>query len=543
MNDVNRPSVDLKAAAILLAINVAIAMFISSLVKAPGYMDAEYYYAGGVQLFNGNGFTEPYVWNYLDGIDTLPRPSHTYWMPLVSILSTGGMWLTGGASFFSARLLFVLLFIFTPVVVVLIATGLGVERKFAILAGYLALFPGYYLPYFVTTDGFIVYVLLGGMYFFTVHRIFRTSQSHARQWFCLGVISGLMHLTRADGLMWFITAGLLWLIANFNKKQKHEEKQPISHPPMYLLLMIVGYLLPMGLWYWRNLSLYSSLMSPVGARVLWLTDYDQLFTFPPSNLTPQFWLSSGMDNILKDRLSALGNNIGTFVAVQNNIYLLPLTVIGFIKLRKRVEFRTAIFLWLLTLTVMTVVYPYAGMRGGFFHSGAGFQVMFWISSAVGLDAFVQFMTDKRRWDGAQAWRFFSALLVVVGLIFTTYISYSLVFDPSSHENQWSAGWQKHHALSEKLMAMDISEDSIVMINDPPGFYLATNQPAIVIPDGDIHTTLEVADIYEAELLIIEENHVNGLDDLYENPRDLPGLDYIGNLTDAKIFRFISTNDG
>jgi hypothetical protein len=119
----------------------------------------------------------------------------------------------------------------------------------------------------------------------------------------------------------------------------------------------------------------------------------------------------------------------------------------------------------------------------------------------------------------------------------------LVFDPSSHENQWSAGWQKHHALSEKLMAMDISEDSIVMINDPPGFYLATNQPAIVIPDGDIHTTLEVADIYEAELLIIEENHVNGLDDLYENPRDLPVLDYIGNLTDAKIFRFISTNDG
>ncbi len=52
----------------------------------PNYMDAAYYLVGGQRLAQGYGFTDPYVWHYLDQPQALPHPSHLYWMPLPSIL-------------------------------------------------------------------------------------------------------------------------------------------------------------------------------------------------------------------------------------------------------------------------------------------------------------------------------------------------------------------------------------------------------------------------------------------------------------------------
>jgi len=53
----------------------------------PGYMDAYYTTVGAQRLAEGYGFTEPYVWNYLDNPATLPHPSHLYWMPLTSLVA------------------------------------------------------------------------------------------------------------------------------------------------------------------------------------------------------------------------------------------------------------------------------------------------------------------------------------------------------------------------------------------------------------------------------------------------------------------------
>jgi hypothetical protein len=59
--------------------------------SVPGYMDAEYYFAGGLELTRGNGFQEQVIWNYLNDPEGIPQPSHAYWMPLVSILSAAFM--------------------------------------------------------------------------------------------------------------------------------------------------------------------------------------------------------------------------------------------------------------------------------------------------------------------------------------------------------------------------------------------------------------------------------------------------------------------
>ena len=95
--------------AALFVIGFIVPFLVSRFQSLPGYMDADYYFAGGIQLAEGRGFTEPYLWNYLDDPASLPHPSHTYWMPLASIVSALGMWFTGQVTYAAGRLPFLLL--------------------------------------------------------------------------------------------------------------------------------------------------------------------------------------------------------------------------------------------------------------------------------------------------------------------------------------------------------------------------------------------------------------------------------------------------
>jgi hypothetical protein len=96
----------------VLALVVQIA--IASFQEIPGYLDADYYFGGGLQLVRGNGFSEPYIWNYLDEPQALPHPSHGYWMPLASIVAAFGMFVTGEHTYAAARLGFILLAALVP---------------------------------------------------------------------------------------------------------------------------------------------------------------------------------------------------------------------------------------------------------------------------------------------------------------------------------------------------------------------------------------------------------------------------------------------
>ena len=42
--------------------------------------------------------------------------------------------------------------------------------------------------------------------------------------------------------------------------------------------------------------------------------------------------------------------------------------------------------------VMTVIFPFAGSRGSFFHAGAAFQPYWWIAAPIGLDAVLAWAT-------------------------------------------------------------------------------------------------------------------------------------------------------
>ena len=112
----------------------------------PGYMDACYNTVGGQQLAAGRGFTEPFLWNYLDHPAGLPGPNHQYWMPLPSILAALAM-SVGGVTFRAAQIPFLVLSALLAVIAYGVAWQTSASRRHARAAAILVVLFGFYMTY------------------------------------------------------------------------------------------------------------------------------------------------------------------------------------------------------------------------------------------------------------------------------------------------------------------------------------------------------------------------------------------------------------
>jgi len=189
--------------AILFFIGLLVPFIVSRFQDLPGYMDADYYFAGGIQLAQGKGFTEPYIWNYLSDPQSLPNPSHTYWMPLASIVSALGMWMTGLTTYAAGRAPFILLSACVPVLTATLAFNISRQSRLAMVSGLLAIFSMYYAPFMPVPDNYAIYMLLGATFLLLAPR--------TEKWIplALGALAGLLTLSRSDGLLWLGLAGLI----------------------------------------------------------------------------------------------------------------------------------------------------------------------------------------------------------------------------------------------------------------------------------------------------------------------------------------------
>src|SRR5512134_2491591 len=236
--------------AIVFVIGWMVPFGVSRFQSLPGYMDADYYFAGGVQLAEGHGFTEPYLWNYLDDPAALPHPSHTYWMPLASIVSALGMWPTGQSTYPAGRLPFILLSACVPVLTAALAFQVSRQTRLAMVSGLLSIFSMYYAPFMPVPDNYALFMLFGGAFIFLAPR--------REKWIpvALGALAGLMTLARSDGLLWVGLAGLTILWNSSHKSNgtpnTFRERLVFIIPAGFLILF--GYLLTMGFWHVRNLN-------------------------------------------------------------------------------------------------------------------------------------------------------------------------------------------------------------------------------------------------------------------------------------------------
>jgi hypothetical protein len=280
----------------------------------------------------------------------------------------------------------------------------------------------------------------------------------------------------------------------------------------------------MGPWFWRTYSIYGTLIAPGGGHLLWLKTYDETFIYPAGQLTLQSWLSQGLYNIISARLVALRWNLLNAFAAQGGIFLGPFVLIGIWKYRQDERVRVGLLAWLGLLFVMTLIFPYAGARGGFFHSGAALQSLWWTLAPPGLEVLV-IAARKRSWFTPNAFKIFGGALVGIAILMTAIIVSIRVLQ------SWGEGEQTYPRIEAYLQQAGIQPGDIVMDRNPPGYYVMTGRPAIVVPYGNEASIFAAATRYHAKFLILEEAGIAGpIRSLYESKQ-------------SQHFRFMSEING
>jgi hypothetical protein len=525
-------------------------------------MDADYYYASGLRIASNEGWSEPFIWNYLGDPQGLPHPAFTYWMPLAGIVAGLGMKISGTTNFWGARIGFLIIAGCIGPLTAYLAYTFTPYRWAAVLAGFIAMFAGFYYAYLPTTETFGIYMILGGVFFILVRRL-QKDLNNARSatikatecanwkllrkqilispfwiYLLIGAIVGLMYLTRADGLIWLFMALIVILVQAYSIRKMEKEKRSSRFqiwPPV--LLCLAGFFIICSPWILRNLSEFGSVFAPGTNRAFWLTVYDDLYAYPASQLTFNRWLNSGIMEILKARGWALGLNLLNAFAVQGGIFLLPLMLGGMWVNRKDWRVSLGVLAWFVIFLAMTLVFPYQGARGGFFHAGAALQPLLWALVPAGLVVFIGWGERSRKWNSSRALKVFGYGSVGLAIIITFFVTWQRLGSEVLVDPDWGKTELTYQLVEEHLVNLGISPEAIVMVNNPPGYNAMTGRKAIVVPNGDLETSIQAGKMYDAGYLILDENYPKGLRDLYTNPGDQPGLIYLDSIEQMHIYMF------
>ena len=508
----------------LLALLIRILVLIP--VHWPGYMDAAYSYDIALNMFMGGGLNEPFLWNYLDQPTGIPHPSHLYWMPLPTLLAAASMAILG-TGYRAAQVPFVLVSALLPLVSYWVAIMVTKRRRYGWIAGLLTVFSGFYVPYWGHTDNFAPFALVGSLAMIAGWHMWRTdiSAKRCKMWaLAAGALVALAHLSRADGILML---AVLWLPAAFRLPalarvtriaNRHENSIKPSQTLSRVLLLSLGYCLVMLPWFARNWLAVGAFLPASGSQTLWLTHYDDLFSFG-RDLSWHSYLAWGWANIWRSKLDALWLNAQTVFAVWGMVFLTPLAFLGWWRLRRQRLFQLAGAYGTLLLVVMTLAFTFPGPRGGLFHSGGAMLPFVYTAALVGMDAAVDWVGRRRAtWNVATAKRVFGVGLVVFSFLFTSFICYqSLIVG-----GRWKEDETTYRQVAEELDRIN-HEQAPVMVGDPTLYWYVTHAPALAIPNEPLEAVLAAAERYDAKYLVLDTNRPVSLADVYEGNLTHPSL--------------------
>ncbi len=498
----------------ILFLSLAVQLFWAVQISYPTYFDAYYYSINGRQLATHSAdqrWMESVIWQYLDDPEGLPTPSHTYWMPLTSLAAAGGH-LVAGDGFRAAQLPFVLLTTTLPLLAYAIARRLSPERWAARTAALFTMAGGYYLGQWNQPSTFALFAWVGGGGLLAL--AFALEQERAYKWWvAAGLLAGLSHLTRADGLL-IAAVGIIALFGGAARSPARPSARLIA-PSLY----IGGYFLVMGGWFVRMWRVTGTPLSSVGTQTLFLTTYDDTFAYG-RRLTLQNYLDWGMGNILRSKLTAVSLSFQTFIAVTGLLFLAVFIVWAWIKLGR--DGGMGVFLRPFTLYTfalyfsMSFLFTFPGQRGSLFHSSTAIWPWTMALAAVGIGMVVEWIAGYlHHWQPQKSKPLFAALFVLI--VFG--ISFGIAGSGLNRPDE---------AALYKQIAARTGER--VMLGDPLAFYYHTGKTAVIIPNESPETIVQVMERYGIESLIVDPDHVRPLDDLYAGKEQLPQLELLYTTT-------------
>jgi hypothetical protein len=390
----------------------------------------------------------------------------------------------------------------------------------------------------------------------------------------LGLMCGVIHLARAEGIIWlFLTLSLPLL-----KFPAPAGKKFFIFLSKYWISVFTGYALITAPLFISNLKHFGRIMPGGGIKGLWLIKYNDIFTFNPDSLTMTSWLAQGIENILKTRLLALYEFICNFIVNQNSSLLLIFFIIGIIDIFKnpplphenkgykenldnRIYFPLpgSAGAWIFNLLGITaffiIFFPLQGIRGSYFHASAAFQPFIFIFAALGMHKFFQMGINKRGWT-EKSINFIFRPALFAGLILVTLMAVKTKICGAPAIPAWNEHARVYAKISSKLEALKIIRP-VVMVNNPPGYWLfrqdrlmgrpenATekaidNAPclSLMIPEGNMQTLKKAAVKFNASILVLEPEHPDYLGQCYSSKScDFDFLEYLFTVRDSRVYAF------
>ena len=206
------------------------------------------------------------------------------------------------------------------------------------------------------------------------------------------------------------------------------------------------------------------------------------------------------------------------------------------QLRREKIIRFTLVGWGMTFMLMTLVFPYQGARGGFFHSSAAFQPLFWSLVPLGLDQVVNWGVQRRSWNPQQPRAVFGITLVVLAALLSAISVFQQVAPGDQAVSAWNQSADKYARIEAFLVTAGARSEDKVMTTNPPGYYLAAGRAAIATPEADLTTLQFVMHRYGARYLILEMHHPDALAEIYQHPIDNDfGFMFLNRIDDAIIY--------
>ncbi len=510
----------------ILVLSLAVRLLTALPMRQPGFMDAHYYYVGALNLIQGRGFNDPYIWNYLDDPAGVPHPSHLYWMPLPSLIAWGGMALLG-PSYHAGQLGFVVLSALLPLVSYAVARRVSSQRRHAVLAALVTIFAGFYTHFWVSTESATPFALAGSI---ALLALGLALESGRPLWFAVaGAAAGLAYLSRSDGLLFLVIALPMPLLAakpeTRNSKLQTRNSQLTTRNSQLvprLILLFAAFLLITAPWLYRNWCVAGTPLPGGGLQTLWLRAYDDIYAYGRA-LTPQAYLDWGWGNILRSKAEAVATNLVTVVAVDGLIFLFPFALIGLWSLRRRRLYWPFLLYAPLLWLAMTAAFTYPGLRGGLLHSSAAWLPFIFPAAMLGLDRSIAWVARHRRtWDARQAGRAFGVGVVLLAVMVSGRVYVPKVIGKSLADPAWNHSDLVYRDVGDWLETHAARTD-VVMINNPPSFYYHTGRSSVVVPAEGPETLILACDRYGVRFVVLDHNIVPALAPLYQGQETHPRL--------------------
>jgi hypothetical protein len=389
---------------------------------------------------------------------------------------------------------------------------------------YGVVFGGFYFPFWLTTDTFALFGVVGALALIAMG--LGREQSDWR-WFALaGALAGLAHLARADGPL-FLIVGLIVIWWRRNQGRL-----------MQSAALLLAYLVVMLPWFIRNMNVFDAPLPSGGIGTAYLHEYNDIFSYPGA-WDLQYFLDWGVGNIIRSRLDGLLIAFQTWLAVEGLIVLAPFALWALWKRRADGFFSGVIWYAIGLHLAMSVVFTFPGTRGGLFHSSAAL-FPFWMALGVaGLDDGIAWLAARRKWRTSEAKLVFgmAVLMLPLALGFVAF---------SAQQSNRDAG--PNYAQAAEV----VGAGARIMVNDPAGWHYHTGLQGVTLPQVSLATVQNIAEKYCLTHLIIDQNVTNAFDPLIRGEADppeflaevahFPGADADDWLDDVRIYEFEVTCD-